>query len=52
MGDVHDAILDTADMIEGVIAANGLASPVADRLRSDLWEVLGFEATPVRTRVA
>ena len=40
------------DMIEGVIAANGLASPVADRLRSDLWEVLGFEATPVRTRVA
>ncbi|CAB4814616.1 MAG: hypothetical protein WCJ32_00020 [Actinomycetota bacterium] len=41
-----------ADMIEGVIAANGLASPVADRLRSDLWEVLGFEATPVRTRVA
>ncbi len=41
-----------ADMIEGVIAANELASPQADRLRGDLWELLGFQATPARTRVA
>ena len=41
-----------ADMIEGVIAANQLASPHADRLRAELWQVLGFEVTPLRTQVA
>ena len=29
-----------SDLIEGVIAANGLESPVADRARSDLWAAL------------
>ncbi len=41
-----------ADMIEGVIAANQLTSPHADRLRAELWQVLGFDVTPLRTRVA
>ena len=26
-----------ADMIEGVVVANGLTSPAADRVRTDLW---------------
>lgn len=29
-----------ADMIEGVIAANGLAPPLATRVRTDLWETV------------
>ena len=29
-----------ADMIEGVVAANGLAPPHADRVRTDLWAVI------------
>lgn len=29
-----------ADLIEGVIAANGLVSPAADRARADLWRAL------------
>ena len=29
-----------SDLIEGVIAANGLASPAADRARADLWAAL------------
>ena len=42
-----------ADMIEGVIAANGLAAPESDRLRSDLWECCGVVATePTVARVA
>lgn len=32
-----------ADMIEGVVAANGLTSPSADRLRAELWAALGVE---------
>jgi hypothetical protein len=28
-----------ADMIEGVVAANRLASPQSDRIRTELWEV-------------
>src|SRR6188508_1860689 len=32
-----------ADMIEGVVAANRLQPPHADRLRADLWEVCGVE---------
>ena len=41
-----------ADMIEGVVVANRLTPPLADRLRSDLWELLGFQALPVRGQVA
>lgn len=29
-----------ADLIEGVVAANGLTSPAADRVRADLWAAL------------
>lgn len=29
-----------ADLVEGVVAANGLASPAADRARAELWEAL------------
>ena len=30
-----------ADMIEGVVVANGLAGPSADSARSRLWSVMG-----------
>jgi hypothetical protein len=33
-----------ADMIEGVVAANELVAPRADRLRSDLWALCGAES--------
>ena len=29
-----------ADLVEGVVAANGLVSPAADRARAALWEAL------------
>jgi hypothetical protein len=29
-----------ADMIEGVIVANGLSPPLATRVRTDLWEIV------------
>jgi hypothetical protein len=32
-----------ADMIEGVVVANDLAPPVADRVRNELWIAVGFE---------
>lgn len=32
-----------ADMIEGVVAANRLTSPDADRLRTELWSVVAGE---------
>ena len=32
-----------ADMIEGVVAANRLQPPHADRLRSDLWDLCGVD---------
>ena len=32
-----------ADMIEGVVAANRLVAPQADRLRADLWVLCGAE---------
>ena len=32
-----------ADMIEGVVAANRLQPPHADRLRGDLWELCGVD---------
>jgi hypothetical protein len=34
-----------ADMIEGVVAANGLQPPHADRLRSELWSLTAPEAS-------
>lgn len=40
-----------ADMIEGVIAANGLSPPLATRVRTDLWEVVSAGA-PDAARVA
>lgn len=43
-----------ADMVEGVVVANGLGPPQADRLRAELWECLAAgRATGVVTgRVA
>ena len=32
-----------ADMIEGVIVANGLAPPQSDRIRTELWIAVGVE---------
>lgn len=32
-----------ADMIEGVVAANRLVAPEADRLRADLWQLCGVD---------
>jgi hypothetical protein len=32
-----------ADMIEGVVVANELHPPQADRLRTDLWQAVGVE---------
>lgn len=36
-----------ADMIEGVIAVNRLVPPQADRLRAELWEALGADASTI-----
>ena len=33
-----------ADLVEGVVAANGLVSPVSDRAREELW--LALEGAP------
>ncbi len=32
-----------ADMIEGVVVANRLQPPAADRLRTELWSAIGLE---------
>ncbi|MGH9085417.1 MAG: hypothetical protein ACRDYW_08185 [Acidimicrobiales bacterium] len=37
-----------ADLIEGVVAANGLRSPAADRVRAELWDALQGDATSGR----
>jgi len=42
-GRVWAAVL--ADMIEGVVVANHLASPQSDCLRSELWSVCGVTAS-------
>jgi hypothetical protein len=34
-----------ADMIEGVVVANELRPPRSDRVRAELWEVIGSSAT-------
>lgn len=36
------------DMIEGVIATNRLKPPVADKLRTELWQAVGFEGPLLR----
>jgi hypothetical protein len=36
------------DMIEGVIVTNQLQPPQSDRLRSELWQALGFEERRLR----
>ena len=36
------------DMIEGVIVTNQLQPPASDRLRSELWQTLGFEERRLR----
>jgi hypothetical protein len=42
-----------ADMIEGVVVANRLQPPHADRLRAELWSVCGVAAQrPALRRVA
>ena len=43
-----------ADMIEGVVAANRLVAPEADRLRADLWLLCGVDqvSDPSVARVA
>jgi len=47
------------DMIEGVVVANGLLPPHADRLRNELWQAVGAQPTtavatppPVRATAA
>lgn len=41
-----------SDLIEGVIAANGLASPAADRARAELWAALEPGAGRARIEAA
>ena len=41
-----------ADMIEGVIVTNDLTPPLADRVRSDLWNAVGAEVAPEAERPA
>jgi len=41
-----------ADMIEGVVVANRLEPPHADRLRTELWEAVGVEWPADIARVA
>ena len=41
-----------ADMIEGVVVANGIEAAKAFRIRGELWTSLGFDATPASTQVA
>ncbi|MCU1394913.1 MAG: hypothetical protein JWM34_3341 [Ilumatobacteraceae bacterium] len=41
-----------ADMIEGVVVANGLNATQAIRLRGELWETLGYSASPAVNKVA
>jgi hypothetical protein len=44
-----------ADMIEGVVVANRLVPPVADRLRRELWDVISSPqlalSTPIHLEV-
>jgi len=40
-GRPREAVL--ADMIEGVVVANGLVPPDADRVRNELWQVMAAQ---------
>ena len=40
-----------SDMIEGVVVANALQSPLADRVRTELWHAAGFDG-PLLRKVA
>jgi len=40
------------DMIEGVVVANGLLPPAADRVRTALWQSIGEQAELPVQRVA
>ena len=40
-GRPREAVL--ADMIEGVVVANGLGPPDADRVRNELWQVMAAQ---------
>lgn len=40
-----------SDLIEGVIAANALESPAADRARAELWEALASGGAPGSSRI-
>jgi hypothetical protein len=37
-----------ADMIEGIVVANGVRPPEADRLRGQLWHAAGFDGPLLR----
>lgn len=39
-----------SDLIEGVIAANALVSPAADRARAGLWQALEADGGPAPSR--
>jgi hypothetical protein len=39
-----------ADLIEGVVAANGLVSPASDRARAELWNALAGSSAPAPAR--
>ena len=41
-----------ADMIEGVVVTNGLCSPEADRIRTDLWLIMDGDGSRVGTAAA
>jgi hypothetical protein len=41
-----------ADMIEGVVVANALVPPAADRIRTELWAVIESTASTTATRPA
>ncbi|MEM1332152.1 MAG: hypothetical protein AAGG08_01735, partial [Actinomycetota bacterium] len=49
-GRPREAVL--ADMIEGVVVANGLVTPAADRLRTDLWSCVGTESAAAQRGAA
>lgn len=40
-----------ADLVEGIIAANQLTSPAADRARAELWRALEGGGEPPRAEV-
>jgi hypothetical protein len=41
-----------ADLVEGVIAANRLASPASDRARAELWQAIAGQDEPAADEAA